>query len=431
MEVKKISLKNSNSAEFAWVRQPRMQRGILSTLTSGQEWKGLAPYQEAWMRLVWDWDVKKCILVGSRFSAKTFTTALALFRLMTITPGLRVTCLPGGKLEQAKVAMRYMRAFCRFYPRIKGTPWTATKITLINGSSFSIAAPTEKGVQSERANVIWVDEAQLVEREIYELVIFQMGARNAKIVLTGTAAFPSVLFDEYNKLPQEACMMVPYRLPMEAGVVALSTVEEIRKTVAGDTWRAMMECEWVRKSDRVFNPIFDRTPEFVEMGVLAWDFNPVAGHWGVIACPAGGKIHVVKEFVARTIEEVVAISNTARVEAVVLEDGGTNAGYCDAIVGKARNAVRDKWDAVEKGKQVARVIRGMEEGRVVIDAESCRELARDVTLIPFNMDGMPDKREAERLGLNMHVVDAMIHAVSFLLKREESVLEYLPIKFMR
>jgi len=346
--------------------------------------------------------------VGSRFSSKTFTTALALFWRMVGEPGLSITCVPGGKFEQGRVAMGYMKAFCRFFPRIRRRPWTSTTITLSNRSSFSILFPTENGVQGKRANVVWIDEAQLIDKEIFDLVIFQAGAEKTQVILTGTAEYPSVLHDAWEATSEENRMMTRWEEVVEAGITSREVVEAMREQVAPDAWRAMMECEWVKKGDRVFNPRIEKFDQVANPTGKwwGWDFNPAAGHWGVaVVKDVDGVAWVVEERVARDFREVGRISAGG---VCVLEDGGTNSGYCDAVVSlfPTLNWRRERATAESRGKMVATALKMMGDNKVVVN-ESCVELVKNLPSIRFDDRGMPDKKSVK----NPHVVDAFLLAI--------------------
>ena len=129
---------------------------------------------------------------------------------------------------------------------------------------------------------------------------------------------------------------------------------------------------------------------------------------------ADGRVLTYKEVCAHSYWDILDISDTK----LFPEDGGTNAGYVDALVHEnethepKRNIKRDPWTAKTKPVQVAEMIRLQEHAQWLIYAPGCPILARDAPQIPFGIDGMPNKQLAADLGLNPHVVDADIHSTN-------------------
>jgi len=401
--------------------------GIYKCVTDGGTWKDYSPYQIAWNWAVLYGDSPQNAWVGARFSSKTQTTIEAIVRLMALKPRTLISFIPGGNMRQNAEPSRYFNIIVNNSPILnaeKGEPWQETTKTLKNGSRLMFLPPTLDGVQSMRGNVQIFDEAQKLERDVQIAALPQGGVKGTKRFYTGIALSDTILDTVYHNKTTKFRMITPVQEVIKAGIVDQDQIEHMAASdnFTEDEFRWTFLCDWVRASNRVFDPqIINEIPKEMCEGfwmrkVLGIDFNPVKSHWGVLSVQdIQGNIICIKEFSTKLYEGILDMVPDAEIRA---EDGGTNTGYCDALQMvnsrrlEQRSIVRESWNEEFKGKQVANVIRLQEDKKWYIYKKGCPILARDVTSMPFNEKGVPDKIKAERNNKNAHVVDAMIHSVN-------------------
>jgi hypothetical protein len=412
--------------------------GIYKCVTSGGTWRDYSDYQVAWNHAILWGDAPQNVWVGSRFSAKTQTTIEGIVRLMALKPRTLVSFIPGGNMRQNAEPSRYFNTIVNNSPILsaeKGEPWQETTKTFLNGSRLMFLPPTIDGVQSMRGNVQIFDEAQKLDHDVQIAALPQGGVKGTKRFYTGIALSDTILDTQYHSPSTKFRIITPVQEVIRAGIVDEQAIinSACDENFSEDEFRWTYLCDWVRASDRVFQPqIITELPPDMNEGrltrkVLGIDFNPVKSHWGVLAAQdINGNIVCLKEYGTKLYEGILEMGGDAEIRA---EDGGTNTGYCEALQNvnnkrmEKRSIVREAWTEEMKGRQVANVIRLQEEKKWYIYKKGCPILARDVGSIPFNEKGVPDKAKAEKNSKNAHVVDAMIHAVNG--AAEESATAYI------
>jgi hypothetical protein len=399
--------------------------GIAASLPGGAVFTGYSDEQCAWEHnLIWGSNPTS-VWVASRGFSKTWTSIDAYIKKMLLFPRTWVIWIPGGSIEQTEQARFYFNSYfdtSDALDKFKGIKWQETYKQFKNGSFIKFTSATKRGVQSKRASVVHCDEAQLLESNIYMLAKFQATKAGAQFNLTGTAAADTLFHQAFLDPKMPFKMMTPIHLAVAAGIidkqVVIDLMNDPRMTMADKLEQAW--CIWQRLSDRAFAPkIIHEMPndDLINWSTACWgwDFNPSKGHWGVKSVRLyGGRILSFKEQMVRTYYSILDISDSK----IIPENGGTNAGYCDALLHEnethkpRRSIITDIWTTKSKSDQVAEMIRLQEHDQWLIYEPGCPVLAADAPRTPFDLDGMPDKIKMNELGMNPHVVDADIHSVN-------------------
>ncbi|MEX2758109.1 MAG: hypothetical protein Q6365_022230 [Candidatus Sigynarchaeota archaeon] len=416
--------------------------GIAACLVGDATFTGYSDYQTAWeYHEIWGTE-PKAIWVGGRGSAKSQTSIDGYIKRMLLFPRTRITWVPGGIIDQNAEAAQYFENYFNNSPRLQkyiGEKWTETEKFLTNGSRIKFAAPTAGGVQSRRATVIHVDEAQALEPDIYTLVKFQATRAGAQLNLTGTAKADTLFHQTWNDPSVTFRMMTPVSCAVDAGIISAEVVIDHMndpQLLMADKLEQLW-CIWQRLSDRAFNPrIIHELPTNVVPGSEAWgiDFNPSAGHWAVLCVRlTDGSVLAKEERACKAFSDLLDLPPGT----LYPEDGGTNTGYVEALVREnsqrrypraiyhptkradgdlhasgAKQINDHYWTSETKSRQVANVLRLQEHGQWLVYQPGCPQLALNASKIPFRSDGLPDKEKAEKLNLNAHVCDAAIHAIN-------------------
>lgn len=412
-------------------RKWTMWKGIRRCIMNGATFKPYADYQLEWQHnILWGNDIQT-VLVGCRFSTKTQLTMESIIKRMAEVPNTWVSWIPGGNMRQYVQAQSYFNTMVDNSPKLtalKGQPWQETTKTFTNGSRIMFLPPTPDGVNSMRANIIVFDEAQEIEPEVLAVAVFQGGQAGSRMIFIGLSRSGTKIDEVFRKSPTTGFKMkVAIQHVLAAG---LQDIKYVRNTIASDLLTrdqidVMYFSKWLKPGGCAFKPqvitelVPGRFGEGVQVpltGCIGVDFNPSKKHWGVKAIQTiYGDIICLEEFFAGTYNEILEWSPGVRMHA---ENGGTNSGYCKALLYEnahrigQRQIIPDEWTEEVKGNQVAECIRLQEAGKLYIYAPGCPILARDVGKIPFNDKNVPDKKKAEKQGLNPHVVDAFIHAVA-------------------
>lgn len=407
-----------------------MWDGIEKCVAGGNHFVEYADYQIAWnYNILWGKAAQSC-WVGSRYSAKTQTSIEAFLRKMANKDNTWISWIPGDNARQYAQANLYINTIVNHssvLKDLKGEPWQITEKTFKNGSSIKFLPPTLGGVQSMRGTDLFFDECQMLDLDVLAAALPQAGSKGSRRYFTGIAEANSLLDTVYHHSPTTRFkMLTPIQDVLHAGIQDWQYVNDIiaSEIIPMDKIDVMYFCKWRSADDRVFRPqIVKEIPKELDSsfwafggGILGVDFNPAAGHWGVLSArTTDGKVICLKEYASRNFMGILDMAPGAVIRA---EYGGTNSGYCEALEqqnvtknGK-RKIIRDEWTEEIKGDQVAMMLRMQENNNWYIFQPGCPILARDIEKIPFNDKGVPDKEKARKNRLNPHVVDAAIHSVS-------------------
>ena len=305
--------------------------------------------------------------VAARSAAKSWTTAKFLARA-ACKRKLRITLVPGGKQEQGSEFATYFRMAVPMKKR--GEHWSATRMNLKNGSRLLVAAPTEGGVESSRADVMVFEEAQLLDQDIHGMALPQAGGARTVLIYIGTSKFPSVLNDVYeglgNKHRDCARLMTKWDEVVKAGILTLNNLMEIKEKLTDEQWREFYECEWVLKEGHPFHVDFIK-----EMPTNGRLIKRVMGIDNNLERHAWVKIHFIQfdsflgfiavgKGVLKTLSEV---ANHKDVDVIVVEDEGKT-GSSPALAKQFATVpvVGHDWMAGNKDANVDRVIKLHEMG---------------------------------------------------------------------
>jgi hypothetical protein len=359
--------------------------------------------------------IQNC-LVAARFASKSFLTILAKLMKMASVPNTKVSWVPGGNKIQIKQPRKYLNILIRnssVLSRMKSVPWQQEERNLSNGSSIQFYAPTEEGVHSARGTDIVFDEAQDLDQEVLAEALPQLGVSNAQISFLGMSECDTIMDRAFHDTDTFS-MLVPIQEVTSAGIVTEVYVNHVMASdlLTQDQIDVMYHCKWIRKSDRVFAPVFvDEMPEIVGgTERWGWDLNPVSHHWGIkAASTVDGNVVFMKEAMAETYAGLLDLLDCP---AHVESNSGYDAALADdnEMLALGKIIIPDRWDAKTKPDQVATMIRLQEHGQWIVYRPGCPIFTRNVTIIPFNDKGVPDKDRATKLKINAHVVDGGIHA---------------------
>jgi len=402
--------------------------GITSSLVGDAEFKRYTDYQVMWEHsIIWGTH-KRAYWVGGRGSSKSMISIDAYVKKFHLQPGTRVTWTPGDIVDQNIEPQEYFNGYFvgSANARYKGDKWQETEKKLANGSRIKFGAPTVGGTQSRRADILHGDEAQGLQPQIYKLIRFQAMRGNAQVNMTGTAKADTLFHQGW--LASEGKenivrMMTPAHLAVQGGVVSEAAVlDQMDDPLISKADKLeQLWCIWQKLSDRAFAPRFtDTLPREImnnpDWGHWGWDFNKEGGtgHWGARArlLNDGLTVLVTKEEHADTYSEILDFHSGP----IHPEDGGFNTGFCAALKKEneerlqPRELVPTMATDKERSMIVGELIRLQEHGRWVIYQPGVPLGSRDITRIPFNIKGVPDKEKAKELGLNPHVVDAIMIA---------------------
>lgn len=408
--------------------------GIQKCISGDEIWKGYAPYQLAWNHaILWGESIQN-VWVGSRFSAKSETTIEALVRLMALKPNTHISYIPGGNDRQNAEPARYFNTLVNNSSVLrdyKAEPYQERIKTFANGSRIMFLPPTLEGVQSMRGNILVFDEAQKLDSDVQAAAMPQGGAKGSRRFYTGVAIANSILESVFRYSPiTKFKIRTPVTEVIKAGIVTKEYVDSaiFSEMLTQDWIDVFYNCKWRGGGDTAFQPQIIRelapsmAEEFRVAQAIGIDFNPSAGHWGLLAFQdMEGNVVCYKEFPGiKSYEGVLEMGD--KDIPLICEDGGTNTGYCDAlqnsnmrrIGGDRRHIIREVWNDDLKGKQVAHMLLLQDRKKWYIYKPGCPILARDICKVPFNDRCIPDKEKAAKAQppINMHVVDAAIHAVA-------------------
>lgn len=405
-------------------------KGIRRCIMKGGEFKQYADFQLEWQHnVLWGKDIQT-VLVGCRLSTKTQITVEAIVKLMAEVPNTWVSWIPGGNMRQYEQARTYFNTLIDNSPvlsKMKGMPWQENTKTLTNGSRIMFLPPTVDGVNSMRGNVIVFDEAQSIATDVLATAVFQGGVDGSRMIFIGLSESGTKIHEVFMNKETGFRLKVEIRHILKAG---LQSYNYVRHIIAGlnlplDKIKVMYFSMWVSPSDRAFDPqiIEGELPPGMQPNVwlpltecLGVDFNPSKMHWGIKAVQTiYGDVICVEEHFARSYNGILDWAPGVRLHA---EYGGTNSGFVHALefenskrIGQ-QHIVRDEWTEEVKGDQVGECLRLQENRKLWIMLKGCPILASVIFKIPFNDKGVPDKKRAEKMELNPHVVDAFIHAVA-------------------
>jgi len=420
-------------------------RGIRACVIAGAKFKDFAPYQIVWLYANrYGKRIQNC-LVAARFASKSFLTLLAKLMKMASVPNTLVSWIPGGNLTQIKSPRRYFETLVRnssVLSKMKAVPYQEMQKFLVNGSAIEFFPPTTDSVHSARGTDIVFDEGQDLDQEVLAEALPQLGASGAQLTFMGMSECDTIMDRAFHDRAGCFAMLVPIQEVVRAGIVTEKYVLHVMASdlLTQDQIDVMYHCVWKHKSDTVFAPDFvDSIPGTVVLGSEAWgiDFNPRAGHWATKSVRlTDGCAITIEERMCKEFQDILDLPPGR----IFPEDGGTNTGYVDALIllnnrsanpryiyrpmpnseaekdaihpESSENVNDHFWTLKSKSRQVARMIYLQEHHQWLILRDACPALTKNVTIIPFNNKGLPDKDKADKLKLNAHVVDSNIHSVN-------------------
>ncbi len=296
---------------------------------------------------------RDCVVWANRGGGKTFYGAVATMLDLVFKPGVEVM-LMAGSLDQAARMHAHLRTLFeheRLASLVEGRI-TDKRLALANGSRASIIAASHTSIRGSRPTILRVDEAELVDRELWtaaQLTVRSHTTDDGQIVpatvealsthhragglmhdlIVSTAHAEPVrrlfrwgvldVLEQCDDRPCTGCVLWPECAGRAKGArvghVSVDDAVRAKKRVDGATWQSEMLSERPSRSDAVY-PEFDYDqhvapfPVEVTDGSLRWcagiDFGfraPTAILWGVLA--PDGVLRIIDERIASevTIEQ--------------------------------------------------------------------------------------------------------------------------------
>lgn len=230
-------------------------------------YKGFPNYQVKIIRECFKKDPHPSVILGGREIGKTFPLGFGFFLRLITQPNFELFCVPGEKIDQAKVALRYMDILSRKSSVIKKQSginkklrleWSTLTKQFANGSIVKALAPNE-GVLSEHGSV-WCDEYQSLPEEVDKALDGFDNRPGDRRWLSGTAQIRGSplhrAFQVNIKRFPKNVLSFPVKLAIDAGILSQASVESKRMVNGGK----LNDIEF----DAWFNGVFP------DLGTLGW-----------------------------------------------------------------------------------------------------------------------------------------------------------------
>ena len=330
----------------------------------------LTTYQRRWMQKIENvlhsrYKSRTICWVAARHAAKSWTTATKLAAL-ACKMRLLITLIPGGKQEQGNEFSRYFRIAVPRKKRDK-RHWSATRMDLKNGSRLIVAAPTEGGVESARANVIVFEEAQLLKQEIHGMALPQAGGANTVLSYIGTSNYPSILNEIYESVPVVQRMMTKWEEVVQAGILQYDALMDIKAKLTDEQWQEFYECIWVVKAGFPFHVDFvvglSTVHRYLLRRVMGVDNNLERHAWvKVNVYNIEGELYFIA--VAKGVMKFLSeCANHVDVDIIVVEDEGKTGSSPSLAKQFAKvPVIGHDWMGGNKDANIDRVIKLREMG---------------------------------------------------------------------
>lgn len=177
---------------------------------------------------------------------------------------------------------------------------TKEEVTLWNGQIIELRIVSKKQAASPRADVIFFDEEQDMNKEFYQLVLGTQVGGGGKRIHMGTTEMDTILENNFKRLN-------PRKMVLEHHVDELSwTTEETElKKYEGQpdfVIRSQLYCEWIRPGGRVFEHFEVRELTKEEKEKLSFDV-----FYGIDPNPKNGHAVVKVRYIGYDIDEPEAI----------------------------------------------------------------------------------------------------------------------------
>lgn len=377
-----------------------------------------APYQKEWFQHVIDHN--QTVIIAFRKARKTFTlSAIAAFFMMRF-PGYLVNYLPSGCADQNTEFLRYIRAMIP--ASMRGEIFSRTEMNLKSGSRVLSLRPTIGGVESKRCNMLIVDEAQLLDDELWDQAYPQLTEYDngngmvipVKKIFAGTSRYPSFLNDIFDR---DGGIMVDVYQGYDEGTITKGEMDEAKVSLSREGWQEFYECKWVKKDGYVFEPPILPSPlerPFPFKNNIGIDCNLYPGLVWVKVESVNGKLVATEEGVIKYAKNASLLKG----DKITIESNGANMGFVPHVREHATvPVIPNNWGAGNKSIQIERMKLLQDDDRLAI-LDTCENLIEALDNLKFTVNGTIDKK---RSGEKIHYFDAWVHGVIGLSK--ESTLD--------
>lgn len=348
----------------------------------------IEPWQRSFIHITVDPRNTEILHIRSRGGSKTFDNELVLLYFAFLGFHCRHFVARGPQILQPQ---RYLKFFTRntflYYAIAKPIPMNLLKrsVSFENGGYFDIVNLTEGTGRSMRLDVIYLDEEREMEEEVYVAAQGCLSMSKLGKTIHGSTPAKGTIFEENFNRMEKLKLPILIRKYGDIGFINHRYIEEVVKPSI-PLWFFNQEynCEFTASSGAVFNNIIegdfsDRLAEQSKLYDRHWvhggvDWNPIAGHW-IVGTQWSDDYHSLYVIFEKNMGSNINIGITIIIDLLAanphmrieLEDGGTNAGYCDAMFrelyllkkdAKISNDVvkrvyRVPWDSAGKNKSNA------------------------------------------------------------------------------
>lgn len=311
------------------------------------------------------------LIIRTRSGSKTFDMMLALLYLSWLGLVCNFFVSKGPQLQQPKLYLQYFRTNTFLRYSIISRKSIDLSIIFKSGGIFRIVHLTESHCRSLRGDVNYFDEESQAEQKALDASTPILAHSKLAKTIHGSTPQKGTPFEKnYQRLRQEGAPILS-RKWFEVGFINQALIERDRKSKPAWWFRQEYECSFEAPMGKVFeNVIEGNYDQLYAISCIkshpqaGLDWNPSAGHWlGVNQLSDDG----LKNFVLseknlgtdmKTVFNFIFQWHLKHPDSYIeVEDGGTNAGFCDALEMIARDEmddiswiVRREWDSQGRNK---------------------------------------------------------------------------------
>lgn len=203
------------------------------------------------------------IWYAARGTGKTYDLSLLSF-IETIYKPKCSTSIIGGSLEQAMRAVAYFNEFweksCIGNQFIINKEITSKGFRTIEGSWVKALAASPKSIRGEHPNKLRIDEADELDRKLYDASLGQPKAKNGhkdNVIISSTLHHPfglmSEILDDVEKIGAKLYKWCIYDVCEPYGFWKYDEIERKKKQVTDEMWDSEYLCKRPKMGDSIFD----------------------------------------------------------------------------------------------------------------------------------------------------------------------------------
>ena len=377
--------------------------------------RGFPQYQLAIIRTCFKRSAYPSIILGGREIGKTFPLSFGFLLRAVTEPDFELFCVPGEKIDQAKVALRYMDILSRKSKVLKGKSginkklrleWSTLTKQFWNGSIIKALAPNE-GVLSEHGSV-WCDEYQSLPDAVDKALDGFDNRTGDRRWLSGTAQIRGsplhrVYLVESKRHPQNI-IEVPVEAALRAKIVDRTHIESKKMENGGklnptefDAW---FKCKfpdlgtlgWHPKESTLDERYLIQHGDWSQIGTGCDPGIPLS-HYVKCVALANGDIHAIKEFDLDDIHVTDIVGHAPGnlyAEMGIAFHGGYNFAYHNILqIFDIRH--QDSFVDGDEGHRLFGDAAGLQAlGKLYVNPHTCPNLMRGCEEQTFDINGKMD-----------------------------------------